>query len=122
MEVQASIYILLIFKVKIADKELIRMEYENRDEWIIKKYQQDEATMIQLFVTWSLQNELDPVQLYQRAYPAQSKNEALVRAVEEADPTEFEISNETLLDVLQLFGNDDLAFVASEEIEKLERK
>ncbi len=122
MEVQASIYILLIFKVKIADKELIRMEYENRDEWIIKKYQQDEATMIQLFVTWSLQNELDPVQLYQRAYPAQSKNEALVRAVEEADPTEFEISNETLLDVLQLFGNDDLAFVASEEIEKLDRK
>ncbi len=122
MEVQASIYILLIFKVKIADKELIRMEYENRDEWIIKKYQQDEATMIQLFVTWCLQNELDPVQLYQRAYPAQSKNEALVRAVEEADPTEFEISNETLLDVLQLFGNDDLAFVASEEIEKLDRK
>lgn len=122
MEVQASIYILLIFKVKIADKELIRMEYENRDEWIIKKYQQDEATMIQLFVTWSLQNELDPVQLYQRAYPAQSKNEALVRAVEEADPTEFEISNETLLDVLQLFGNDDLAFVASKEIEKLDRK
>lgn len=122
MEVQASIYILLIFKVKIADKELIRMEYENRDEWIIKKYQQDEATMIQLFVTWCLQNELDPVQLYQRAYPAQSKNEALVRAVEEADSTEFEISNETLLDVLQLFGNDDLAFVASEEIEKLDRK
>lgn len=98
------------------------MEFENRDEWIIKKYQQDEATMIQLFVTWSLQNDLDPVQLYERAYPAQSKNEALVRAVEEADPSEFEISNETLLDVLQLFGNDDLAFVASEEIEKLERK
>ncbi|RLQ90876.1 hypothetical protein [Planomicrobium sp. Y74] len=98
------------------------MEYENRDEWIIKKYQQDEATMIQLFVTWSLQNNLDPVQLYQRAYPEQLQNEALVHAVEEADPSEFEISNETLLDVLQLFGNDDLAFVASEEMEKLERK
>ena len=101
------------------------MEYENRDEWIIKKYQQDEATMIQLFVTWSLQNDLDPVQLYEKAYPAQSKNEALIRAVEEveeSDPSEFEISNETLLDVLQLFGNDDLAFVASEEIEKLDRK
>lgn len=98
------------------------MEYKNRDEWIIKKYQQDEATMIQLFVTWSLQNNLDPVQLYQRAYPAQPQNEALVRAVEEADPAEFEISNETLFDVLQLFGNDDLAFVASEEIEKLKKK
>ena len=98
------------------------MEYENRDEWIIKKYQQDEATMIQLFVTWSLQNDLDPVQLYEKAYPAQSKNEALIRAVEESDPSDFEISNETLLDVLQLFGNDDLDFVASEEMEKLDRK
>lgn len=98
------------------------MEYENRNEWIIKKYQQDEATMIQLFVTWSLQNDLDPVQLYQRAYPAQTQNEALVRAVEEADPSELEISHETLLEVLQLFGNDDLAFIASEEIVKLERK
>lgn len=98
------------------------MEYENREEYIIKKYQQDEATMIQLFVNWSISHKLNPLQLYQRAYPSQSPNDALVRAIEEADPSEMDISNAMLLDLLQMFGYDDLAFVASEEMEKLERK
>ncbi|WP_033542998.1 hypothetical protein [Planococcus sp. CAU13] len=98
------------------------MEYENREEYIIKKYQQDEATMVQLFVNWSLSNELDPLALYQRAYPGQSANEALGKALEEADPSERDISGDMLLDILQMFGNDDLAFVVSEEMQKLDRK
>lgn len=98
------------------------MEYENRDEYIIKKYQQDEAAMIQVFVNWSLRNNLDPVQLYQRAYPSQTKNEALLLAVEEAQPFEMEFDDGTLLELLQMFGNDDLAFIVSEEMEILRRK
>lgn len=98
------------------------MEYENRDEFIIKKYQQDEAAMIQLFVNWAMRNDLDPVQLYQRAYPSQTKNEALHLAVEEAEPFDMEIGEDTLLELLQMFGNDDLAFVVSEEIERIQRK
>ena len=35
---------------------------------------------------------------------------------------QIDIDNETMLDVLQLFGNYDLAFVLSEEIERLSRK
>ena len=35
---------------------------------------------------------------------------------------QIEIDNETMLDVLQLFGNYDLAFVLSEEIERLSKK
>lgn len=98
------------------------MEFENRDEFIIKKYQQDEAVMIQVFVDWALRNDLDPVQLYQRAYPSQLKNEALLLAVEEADSFDMEIDDATLLELLQMFGNDDLAFVVSEEMEKIQRK
>lgn len=98
------------------------MEYENRDEFIIKKYQQDEAVMIQVFVDWALRNDLDPVELYQRAYPSQTKNEALLLAVEEADAFDMEIDDATLLELLQMFGNDDLAFVVSEEMEKIQRK
>ncbi|HSJ37129.1 MAG TPA: hypothetical protein VK945_02825 [Planococcus sp. (in: firmicutes)] len=98
------------------------MEYENRDEFIIKKYQQDEAVMIQVFVDWALRNDLDPVQLYQRAYPSQIKNEALLLAVEEADTSDMEVGDDTLLELLQMFGNDDLAFVVSEEMEKIQRK
>lgn len=98
------------------------MEHENRDEFIIKKYQQDEAVMIQVFVDWALRNDLDPVELYQRAYPSQVKNEALLLAVEEADSFDMEIDDTTLLELLQMFGNDDLAFVVSEEMEKISRK
>lgn len=97
------------------------MDYENRDEYIIKKYQQDEYTMVQLFVHWCLNHDLDPLSLYQRAYPYQAKNEALVRAVEEAasEPEEIEIGHAAMLEILQMFGNDDLAFVVTEEIDKL---
>lgn len=98
------------------------MEYENRDDFIIKKYQQDEQTMIQLFVQWCLNKQLDPISLYQRAYPEQAKNEALIKVVEEAGMEEIEIGDGTMLEVLQMFGNDDLAFIVTEEIEKLNRK
>lgn len=100
------------------------MEYENRDEYIIKKYQQDENTMIQLFVHWCLNHSIDPLSLYHRAYPHQVKNEALIRAVEEAaaDPEEFAIDHAAMLEILQMFGNDDLAFAVMEEIEKFPKK
>lgn len=100
------------------------MEYENRDEYIIKKYQQDENTMVQLFVHWCLNHELDPLALYQRAYPYQAKNEALALAAEEAasEAEAIEIDHATMLEILQMFGNDDLAFVVMEEINKLPKK
>jgi hypothetical protein len=96
------------------------MDFENRDEYIIKKYRQDENTMIQLFVHWCLNHKLDPLVLYTRAYPHQPKNEALLEAAEEvkANPEDIEVGTAAMLEVLQLFGNDDLAFVVAEEAEK----
>lgn len=100
------------------------MEFENREEYIIKKYQQDENTMIQLFVHWCAARQLDPVALYQQAYPYQEKNPALLLAIEEnaAEPEEIEVGDDTMLEILQMFGNDDLAFAVSEEISKAPRK
>ncbi|RNF39121.1 hypothetical protein [Planococcus salinus] len=97
------------------------MESENRDEKIIKRYQQDERTMILLFIHWCTNHQLDPVSLYHRAYPAQAPNQALSEALEDAGQEEIDISSETLLEVLQMFGNDDLAFVVAEEAEKISR-
>lgn len=98
------------------------MDNQNRDEYIIKKYQQDEEVMVQLFVQWCTNHQLDPAELYQRAYPGQLQSPVLTAAIEQADTEELEIGHETLLDVLQMFGNDDLAFIVSEEIEKLSKK
>lgn len=90
------------------------------DEQVIAKYKQDEKVMIQLFVQWCINHEVDPNKLYSQAYPEQQKNPSLQEALKEMDGAEeMEIDNETMLDVLQLFGNFDLAFILSEEIERI---
>ena len=99
------------------------MEFKSIDEQVIQKYQEDEQLMIQLFVQWCVNHELDPNELYGRAYPEQPKNASLQKVLKELDDADhLEIDNETMLDVLQLFGNYDLAFVLSEEIERLAKK
>lgn len=90
------------------------------DEQVIAKYQQDEKVMIQLFVQWCINHDLNPTELYARAYPEQQQNPSLQKVLKEIDESEqMEIDNEMMLDVLQLFGNFDLAFILSEEIERI---
>lgn len=95
------------------------MEFTSVDEQVIQKYQEDEQVMIQLFIHWCINHELDPNQLYTLAYPDQLENPALFKVLKELDDTEkIDISDETMLDVLQMFGNEDLAFVVFDEIQK----
>ncbi|MHA6259719.1 hypothetical protein ACXYMX_07345 [Sporosarcina sp. CAU 1771] len=99
------------------------MEYKSIEEQVIQKYQEDEQIMIQLFIKWCFNHELDPIMLYKKAYPEQLKNPALLKALEEFDTNEqMDITNETILDILQMFGNDDLAFIVSDEIEHIAKK
>ena len=98
------------------------MEFKSIEEQVIQKYQEDEQVMIQLFVAWCHNHELDPNILYTKAYPDQQENPALLKVLKEMDEMDWvEIENETMLDVLQLFGNDDLAFVVSDEIQRIEK-
>ncbi|PID24820.1 hypothetical protein [Sporosarcina sp. P7] len=96
------------------------MEFKSIEEQVIQKYKDDENLMIRLFVQWCANHKLNPQVLYQKAYPEQQANSALKEVVESNDEfDELHIDNETMLDVLQLFGNDDLAFVVADEIGKL---
>ncbi len=98
------------------------MEFKNIDEQIIQKYKEDETLMVRLFVQWCANFDLDPQVLYHKAYPAQSINVLLKEVIESDDGfDELHIDNETMLDVLQMFGNDDLAFVVADEIQRLEK-
>ena len=80
--------------------------------------------MILIYAQWCINHDLDPKEMYKKAYPNQLQNDALVDALEltvskqEAD----EIADQTVLNVLQLFGNDDLAYIVQEEILKRENK
>lgn len=88
---------------------------------VILRYQEDENVMIQLFASWCANRQLDALTLYAQAYPEQEKNLRLEKAVEDMEKDALAIDTETLLNVLQLFGNEDLAFVVSEESDKHEK-
>ncbi|NEU32274.1 hypothetical protein GN156_16105 [bacterium LRH843] len=96
------------------------MSNKNMEEKVINSYQRDENMMIIIFAQWCVNNDLDPQDIYQRAYPNQMTNYALTQAIELSVSKEEagEIADHSLLAVLSLFGNDDLAFVVSEEIAK----
>ncbi|MGG0644607.1 hypothetical protein ABE021_11775 [Sporosarcina gallistercoris] len=98
------------------------MEFKNLEDQIIQKYKEDETLMVRLFVQWCANHDLNPQLLYQKAYPEQSANEVLKDVVDSDEGfDELQIDNETMLDVLQMFGNEDLAFVVADEIQKLKR-
>jgi hypothetical protein len=94
------------------------MEKADLEKKIIEQYKADEGMMILIFVQWCVNNDLDPVALYEKAYPEQKGNALLSQMVENSVPKEEseEIADETLLQVLSLFGNEDLAFTVTEEI------
>jgi hypothetical protein len=97
------------------------MNQKDLEEKIIQHYQGEEKMMILVFAQWCVNHELDPEELYLRAYPNQSSNPALKEAIELTVSKEEagEVNDQTLLGVLSLFGNDDLAFVVTEAIRKM---
>lgn len=100
------------------------MNKKELEAHIINQYKQDEHMMILVFAQWCINHELDPENLYTRAYPRQGENQTLKQVLaltvpkEEAGP----ISDKTILNVLSLYGNDELAFVVREEINKRTKK
>lgn len=97
------------------------MSKKELEEAIIRNYQRDEHMMILVFAQWCINHSLDPREVYHRAYPQQNAdNPALLQALELTVPKEEagEIPDDTLLGVLSLFGNEELAFIVTEEISK----
>jgi hypothetical protein len=88
-------------------------------EFIVQKYQEDEQVMIQLFVQWCQNHEVDPFLLYQKAYPTQGINEAMKTIIDNNEQMDLDFETSTLIEILQLFGNDDLAFAVSEEANRM---
>ena len=93
-------------------------------EKVISNYQKDEGMMIIIYAQWCVNNGLDPKAVYLKAYPDQSNNEYVMHMLEQTVTKEEaeDIANETLLQVLSLFGNEDLAFTVSKEVDALEAK
>ncbi|WP_416151223.1 hypothetical protein ACM26V_09730 [Salipaludibacillus sp. HK11] len=97
---------------------------QEMEEQMIKSYQKDEQMMILIFAQWCVNHELDPEEMYLKAYPNQAGNQSLKQAIDltVSKDEAGDVPNDTLLGVLSLFGNDDLAFVVSEEMAKQNNK
>ena len=93
------------------------------EEFVVQSYQKEENMMILVFAQWCVNHDLDPAEVYKRAYPDQSENQALKDGIALTVPKEEagNVPDETVLGVLSLFGNEDLAFVVAQEIEKRDR-
>ncbi len=96
------------------------MKSRHQDDYVIERYLQDEKTMILLFAQWCVNNDLDPLELYEKAYPDQPKNKALVEALNHTvDKGEAgSIAKESVISLLEMFGNVDLAFQVAQVEEK----
>ncbi|MCD1260566.1 hypothetical protein B5M42_017325 [Paenibacillus athensensis] len=99
------------------------MSNKELEEHIIRNYQRDEQMMILVFAQWCVNHDLNPAELYHAAYPQQTANAALEQAIALTVPKDEagEVPDETLLGVLSLFGNEELAFVVTSEIDRRKR-
>ncbi|WP_370296003.1 hypothetical protein [Rossellomorea marisflavi] len=95
------------------------MERNEMEKKIIENYQKDENMMMMVFAQWCVNQDLDPVAVYLKAYPEQRDNPVLKQMMELTVPKEesSDIPYSTLLGVLQLFANEDLA-IAIQEMQK----
>lgn len=93
------------------------------EKQVIENYQNDERMMILIYSQWCINHELDPTVLYNEAYPNQVTNSTMEDVQELTVPANEsdDIPDQTVLNVLQLFGNDDLAFIVQKYIEKRDK-
>ncbi|AKG05099.1 MULTISPECIES: hypothetical protein [Salimicrobium] len=87
-----------------------------KDEWIIQKYKEEEKMMILLFAQWCVDHGENAVEVYQTAYPYQEVSPLLKEMLKDTVPAKESegIQEELLLDVLSAFGNEELAFTVAE--------
>ncbi|MCM3760819.1 hypothetical protein M3212_08455 [Alkalihalobacillus oceani] len=80
----------------------------------------DEQMMILVFAQWCINHELDPRALYQQAFPGQIIPPALEQAISLTVPKEEagEIADDTVLGVLSLYDQPELAELVRAEITK----
>ncbi|HLR64739.1 MAG TPA: hypothetical protein VK075_04855 [Pseudogracilibacillus sp.] len=99
------------------------MKRSEKDQFIIDQYENDEKMMVLIYAQWCVNNEINPIDLYQEAYPNQLISSVLHEMVDETMPKEEAdfISNDIVLSVLQMFGNDDLAFEVQRKIEEMDQ-
>lgn len=92
-----------------------------KDKYIVQKYRENEEMMILVYAQWCVNNGLDPKVLYNLAYPKQQTPSLLddVMASTVSKDESEEITSGLVIQLLQMYGNDDLAFVIQAKVETM---
>ncbi|MCR8643200.1 hypothetical protein NV379_11065 [Paenibacillus sp. N1-5-1-14] len=100
------------------------MSQKEMEQQLRQNYERDERMMALVFAQWCVNHDLDPIEVYRKAYPNQETSPALIEMLELTVPKEEagEVAHDTLLGVLSLFDNSDLAAVVTEEMQTLRNK
>lgn len=96
----------------------------DKNEKVIRQYQEDEKRMVLIFAQWCINHQLDPFVVYGEAYPTQMNNYILKEVIDwTVNASESDtIDTELVIQILQAYGNDDLAMVVSEKSQEMKRK
>jgi len=97
---------------------------DEKETYIIQKYRENEEMMILIYAQWCVNNYLDPKALYNMAYPKQQIPSLLDDVMASTVPKNEseEITSDLVIQLLQMYGNDDLAFVIQAKAEEMNRK
>ena len=98
------------------------MQNDSEDR-IIQKYRENEEMMILIYAQWCVNNGLDPKAIYKLAYPEQQIPSLLddVMASTVSKNESEEIASDVVIQLLQIYGNDDLAFVVQAKVEEINK-
>ncbi|MFS0749045.1 hypothetical protein [Oceanobacillus sp. 1P07AA] len=96
----------------------------DKNEKVIRQYQEDEKRMVLIFAQWCVNHQLDPFTVYGEAYPTQMNNYILKEVIDwTVNASESDtIDTELVIQILQAYGNDDLAMVVSEKSQEMKRE
>ncbi|HLQ71806.1 MAG TPA: hypothetical protein VK142_08380 [Bacillota bacterium] len=88
-----------------------------KDDYIIQRYRENEEMMILVYAQWCVNNDIDPKALYKQAYPEQHIPALLDDVLDSTVPKDEseKITDDTVIQILQVYGNDDLAFAIVEK-------
>ncbi|MCP1357196.1 hypothetical protein [Aneurinibacillus migulanus] len=99
---------------------------ENRKELeqkVTEIYRRDTNAMVLVFAQWCINHDLEPISVYEEAYPEQAIPAELQSMLALTVPKEEagDIALETLMNVLLAFDNERLAAVVQQKAEAIKK-
>src|SRR5699024_9317506 len=95
----------------------------DKDEYIIQRSKENEEMMILIYAQWCINHDIVSHILYNKFYTDQTILSLLYDGMKSTvtNKESEEITEEMVIQLLKMYGNDDLAFAVQEKVDEKER-